>query len=115
MKHQKIKATSLKEIPQDYTGIVEWSSRETIWYKKCKTHREDGPAYTRSNDSFKQWWLDGELIWHSNRTPLDLTNKIVLSKTKHPLYPTIQVWKILEKDKVWEQIVIPGMEKFITE
>jgi len=53
-------------------------------------------------------------IWSSS-SKLNLTNKIVLSKTQHPLYPTVQVWKILDKDRVYDQIIIPGMEEFITE
>ena len=109
-----IKVGHSAEIPKGYTGIVEYESEDKTWFKNGKLHREDGPAYTRSDDGHKFWWLDGKLIWNSNKK-LDLRNKIILSKTKHPEYPTIQVWKILNKNKVYELTVIPGMEECIIE
>ena len=100
------------EIPQDYTGIVEWDDGGKTWLKNGKPHREDGPAYI-GKDGHKSWHLDGKYVWHSNRTPLDLTNQIVLSKSQHPEYPTVQIWKILGPNGLREQIIIPGMEEFI--
>jgi len=96
-------------VPKDYTGIVEWEGGDKGWFKNGKSHREDGYAYVGIS-GYKVWRLDGELIWHSNCTPLDLTNQIILSKQQHSEYPTVQIWKILDKDKVYERIIIPGME-----
>ena len=101
------------EIPKDYTGVVEFENEDEVWYKNGNYHREDGPVVI-CKGGYKSWWLDGKGIWNSYGK-LDLTNQIVLSKTKHSLYPTVQVWKILNKSEVYEQIVIPGMEEFIKE
>ena len=108
-----IKLETWNEILQNYTGIVEWENGDIGWFKNGKRHREDGPARIYKN-GYKSWWLDGKVICISNGK-LDLTNKIILSKSQHSLYPTVQIWKILNTDKVYEQVVIPGMEEFIIE
>ena len=108
-----IKIKYSNEIPKDYTGIVEFEDGEKIWFKNGKLHREDGPA-NLFKDGLERWLLGGEFIWNSNYKII-LTNEIILSKTKHPEYPTVQVWKILNKNEVYERIIIPGMEKCIRE
>jgi len=108
-----IKLENWDDIPQGYTGIIEWQYGSKGWYKNGKLHREDGPAWTRVS-GFNEWWLDGKPIWNST-CKLDLINQIILSKTQHPEYPLVQVWKILDKDRIYEQIIIPRMEEFITE
>ena len=87
-------------------GIEPWTLNNLF-------HREDGPAYIEDN-LCKIWFLNGTTIWNSD-CQFDLTNKIILSKTQHLQYPTVQVWKIFNKDEVYEQVVIPGMEEFIIE
>ena len=106
-----IKVKNWYNVPGNYTGIVERDDGTIAWHKNGNLHREDGPAYIR-NDGVTFWDLDGVFIWDSNDI-LDLTNKIILSKTQHPLYPTVQVWKILDKNGLREQIIIPGMEEII--
>ena len=102
------------EIPVGFSGTFYVTSTNVFQFRKNgELHRKDGPAYVE-NCGYKEWWLDGNYIWNSNKK-LDLTNQIVLSKHQHPEYPTIQVWKILNKNKVYEQIIIPGMEEFIAE
>ena len=108
-----LKLEDWDETPQDYTGIVEWKCGNKSWVKNGKHHRENGPAHIKKI-GYKIWYLDGKYVWDSH-AKLGLTNQIILSKTQHPLYPTVQVWKILDKDRVWQQIVIPGMEKYIQE
>ena len=108
-----IKAKDWRDVPSDYTGIVEIENQETAWLKDGFEHREDGPAIIYHNGP-QQWWLDGKYIWSRVRT-LDLTNKIILSKSQHSLYPTVQIWKILDKNGLYEQILIPGMEEYIQE
>ena len=108
-----IKLKDWDKTPQDYTGIVEWEGGNKGWYKNGNFHREDGPTYI-DIDGYKSWCLDGKFIWDST-CKADLTNQIILSKTQHPEYPQVQVWKILDKDKVYEQIIIPGMEEIIIE
>ena len=108
-----IKIKYSNEIPKDYTGIVEWESGNKSWYKNGRSHREDGPAYIRK-DGVIYWDLDGRAIWDSH-AKLNLRNQIILSKSKHPKYPTVQVWKILGPNGLYEQVVIPGMEAGIIE
>ena len=111
MKTIKIKYSN--EIPKDYTGIVIWDDGDKTWYRNRKFHREDGPAYT-GKKGYKSWYLNNKFIWDSD-DKLDLTNEILLSKENHSEYPNIQVWKILDKNGLREQIIIPGMEEFIKE
>ena len=111
MKTIKLKNSEMAS--RGYTGIAEWEAGDKGWFNKGEWHREDGPAYV-GLDGYLEWWLEGFCIWDSHRK-LDLTNQYILSKSQHPLYPTVQVWKILNKDRVYEQIVIPGMEEFIIE
>ena len=113
-----IKVKTQTEIPDNFAGIVEFENEDKYWYKSGKTHREvhreDGPAVIWKN-SFKQWWLDDCLIWYSGKSEINLTKCIILSKEPHPLYPTCQVWKYIDQYGIKEQIVIPGMEAWITE
>ena len=109
-----IKVKTWAEVPQNYTGIVEWDDGIKEWYKNGEYHREDGPARIYK-EGFNSWWLDEKFIWHSNRTPLDLTNQIIFSKVQHPDYPTVQIWKILGPNGLYEQVIIPGMEELIIE
>ena len=108
-----IKVNSLSKVPKKFTGKIELANENFFWFKDGKRHREDGPSFI-VKDGYKAWRLNGQYIWNSTRI-LNLRNQIILSKTQHPEYPTVQIWKILDEDKVWEQIVIPGMEEFITE
>ena len=106
-----IKIKDWREIPNNYTGIIEYGHGIKEWFRNRRLHREDGPAVIQ-NDGYKEWWLDGKIIWDSS-DKFDLKNYIVLSKEQHPKYPTVQVWKFLSKDKVQELVVIPGMESII--
>ena len=108
-----IKVKKWNDIPQGYTGIVEYESGAKIWLKNGNYHRENGPAFVRET-SIKSWYLDGKYIWSSS-SKLNLTNQIILSKTQHPEYPLVQVWKILDKNKVYEQTIISGIEELIIE
>ena len=108
-----LKLEDWDKTPQGYTGIVEYTTGNREWFKNGKSHREDGPAWIKK-DGLKSWCLDGKGICNSSYK-FDLTNQIILSKTQHPLYPTVQVWKILDKNGLREQIIIPGMEEIIIE
>ncbi len=107
-----IKVKNWREIPNDYTGIIESISGDFYWFKNGKWHREDGPAKIWSN-GYKFWYLDDYCVWSSYLKAVDFINKIILSKDSHPLYPTVQVWRYIDKNGIQEQIIIPGMEKFI--
>jgi hypothetical protein len=59
-----ISVTSGLQIPNKYTGIVQWPST-TEWYKKGFVHREDGPAVEWINGQ-KEWILNGQEIYSFN-------------------------------------------------
>ncbi len=109
-----IKVKLWREIPANYTGIIEWESGGKWWYKNGWFHRKDGPAVIYS-DGDKEWWLNGICVWDSDFDKLDFTNIIILSKHQHPEYSTIQIWKYIDEDGIHEQIIIPGMEEYIFE
>jgi len=109
-----IKVKWLSDIPVNYTGIAEFEDGDKHWFKNGNLHREDGPAVLW-NDGAIEWWLDGICVWYSSRKKFDFTNIIIISKEQHPEYPTVQIWKYVNKHGIQEQIVIPGMEaKIIT-
>ncbi len=110
-----IKAKEWKDIPINFTGIVEWKNGNKIWLKDDKLHREDGPAKILV-EGYKSWYLDGiRIVGFYEGQTVNLTTKIILSKEPHPLYPTVQVWRWVEKDSIREQIIVSGMEEYITE
>jgi hypothetical protein len=53
---QMIKVNEVTEIPNDFTGILEFSNGAKLWKVNGNWHREDGPAYERE-DGTKEWWL----------------------------------------------------------
>ena len=111
-----IKAKYSNEIPDDYTGIVEFEYGSKAWIKNGLWHREDGPAYIDIGyNGGEEWWLGGERVWDSNWNKLNLRNKIILSKEIHPKYPTVKVLKYIDEYGIKEQIIIPGMEEYIIE
>ena len=57
-----IKINDSEEVPEGYTGIVEFKNGNKAWYKNQKFHREDGPAWIRK-DCHISWYLDGKIIW----------------------------------------------------
>jgi hypothetical protein len=64
MKIIKVKDSS--EIPENFTGIVEYPNEDKLWYKEGNLHREDGPAIISSNGT-KYWYKQG--TWHREDGP----------------------------------------------
>ncbi len=111
---ETIKINKLEEVPEDYTGIIEWTNKDKWWLKNKKVHREDGPAIIwYEGDEF--WYLDGFPIWDNRLGLINLRDKIILSKERHSMYPAAQVWKYIDINGIVERLIIPGMEKFIKE
>ena len=54
-----LKILNRKEIPQNYTGIIEFANGSKEWYLNGKPHRTDGPAKEFANGS-KEWYLNGK-------------------------------------------------------
>jgi hypothetical protein len=51
--------TESNVLPNNFTGIVEYSNGDKYWYLNGEYHREDGPAIEYSNGS-KEWYLNGK-------------------------------------------------------
>ncbi len=109
-----IKANYPQDIPEYYTGIIEWQDKVKFWFKTGIYHREDGPAIIWSNGC-KEWRLHGTKIWNSNYNKISLKECIILSKEKHSEYPACQLWKYIDENGIRKLFVIPGMEECITE
>jgi len=58
MNHIKVK--TWKEVPSDFTGIVELDNGAKYWFLNGKRHRENGPAIEDANGS-KFWYLNDQL------------------------------------------------------
>ena len=54
-----IKINDSLEVPNDFTGIAEYSNELKQWYKEGKLHRIDGPAVEYSNGT-KIWYKEGK-------------------------------------------------------
>lgn len=54
-----INIENIRDLPEDYTGIVEYPLEKKEWYSKGKLHRADGPAVEYAG-GFKVWHLNGE-------------------------------------------------------
>ena len=54
-----LKVLKFNEIPQNYTGIVEYAYGSKEWFLNGELHRTDGPAMEWPNGD-KRWFLNGE-------------------------------------------------------
>ena len=54
-----IKINNYLEVPNDFTGIAEYSNKLKQWYKEGKLHRENGPAVELERGQ-KEWWIEGK-------------------------------------------------------
>ncbi len=139
----KIKINSFQEIPKNFTGVTEFLDGTKYWFKEGLFHREDGPAIEHANGTkqwFKEgrwhredgpaiespiritaefsvlqktWYLEGKLLT-SSYNPTSLIGNVILSKDNvHPIYPLVKIWKVLNKDKIFDLEVVPGMEEYI--
>lgn len=125
-----IKINSHSEIPDNFTGIVEyeypngtryfkegkvhredgpavqWADGYKEWYKEDKLHRIDGPAVEYINGK-KEWWVDG--IQYAERDLEYFCKNCVFlgkEKRKHEL-----VWlRFLDEDGIEEYPIVPGMD-----
>lgn len=132
-----IKLNINESLQVNFTGIVEWSNGAKVWYKEGKKHREDGPAIEWDNgfkywyknglqhredgpaieyypeyehedlEDYREWYLEGKKYSSSWLTG----DKLILSEEPYPKYPKILIYKILEKNKIEEYLLIPGMKE----
>jgi hypothetical protein len=52
-------STKSKEIPNNFTGVAEYSDGTKYYYFEGKFHRLDGPAIEWSKGN-KEYWVEGE-------------------------------------------------------
>ena len=55
-----IKVNDRSEIPNYFTGIVDYLNEDKEWFKNGKQHQEDGPAVEHANGS-RIWYKNGKL------------------------------------------------------
>jgi|JI10StandDraft_1071094.scaffolds.fasta_scaffold742480_2 hypothetical protein len=60
-----IKVRVWVEIPDNFTGIVEYLNETKYWLKDRLRHREDGPVVEISN-GIKYWYLEGIYCYQIN-------------------------------------------------
>jgi|ERR1700691_615014 len=75
-----LKLDKWKDLPENHTGITEFSNGTLQYYLNGLLHREDGPAIIRK-DGRKEYWLNDENIteeveeWiKENKIPKDWNN-----------------------------------------
>ena len=88
-----IKVEKYSEIPNSFTGIVEWFDGEKAWRLNGKLHRVDGPAFENAcgskrwlvygklhrvdgpaiegADGSKEWWLNGSFVYDLYKSIVD--------------------------------------------
>jgi hypothetical protein len=96
-----IKVKRWKEIPENFTGVVEFPRRTKWWFKEGKEHREDGPA-REYIDGDKEWWLEGKFYYLKN-----IRDYVVLDSYQGKY--GIMWYKLLKKDKIVDYPDIPGL------
>ena len=118
-------------IPENYTGIIERSDGDKLWYKKGEIHREDGPAL-EYKDGTKVWCNEGE--FHKEDGPaVEYKNEKKLWYIKGFVYSPIYLeflietsiylgkeigkynlkWlRFLTKENIEEFPIISGMEDY---
>ena len=112
-----IKVNHSSEIPENFTGIIEFSDGEKWWYKEGERHRENGPAVECTNGT-KRWyvndqlhrgdgpaieWKDGDYWWflkNQGYEQISLKNYVVLDFYKGKY--NLTWYKLLDKDNVFE-------------
>lgn len=129
-----LKITSRRQIPKNFTGIVEWENGTKVWYKEGKYHRTDGPAIEWLNgtklwyiedkrhrldgpaiewsDGSKEWWIEG--TYYSAGVLSELTQfSIFLGKEKGK-YDLDWLRFLTEEEGIQEFPIVPGMEELKT-
>ena len=87
-----IRVKSYKDIPNNYTGIVEYANGSRYWLLNGEFHRTDGPAVELFNGT-KHWYLNGEFhrtdgpaIEYANGTKFWYVNGEYYTKEEHFQY-----------------------------
>jgi len=119
-----IKISSWLNVPENFTGVVEYSDGSKYWYKNGKLHREDGPAIENSNGT-KEWYKEGNLHredgpaceyrsghkeWFLNSQQffqINLKDQIILDEYKGKY--GLMWYNLLDKDEIIEYPDIPGL------
>ena len=88
---------------------IEHLNGTKYWYKDGDRHREDGPACEYA-DGEKDWWIENKKCFDMEADIID--NYLVLDVLKHPKYPLVKIIKFLDKDILFERIVVIGMRLY---
>ncbi len=96
-----LKVEDWREIPNNFTGIIEYSNGTRYWLKAGELHREDGPACEYSH---------GEKYWHLEGAPyeqINLKDFVILDYFQGEY--DLMWYRLLGKDKVFEHPDMPGL------
>jgi len=119
-----IKVKRWREIPKNFTGVVEYPNGDKSWHKEGDYHREDGPA-VEWESGYKEWYLEGkrhredgpavELICGTKRWYLEDKNQEMVSLRKYIILDyykgkyNLMWYKLLDKNKILDIPNIPGL------
>ena len=57
-----VKVSHYRDIPRNFTGIIEWHDGTKEWRLNGKLHREDGPAVEYDNH-VRSWYLNNLSVY----------------------------------------------------
>jgi hypothetical protein len=105
----KIKVKNYTEVPENYTGIIEYPNGTKYWHKKGKLHREDGPA-VEWTDGSKEWHIEG--VWYKiSQLQFLIRTSIYLGKKQNGNY-NLDWLRFLTEEGLREYPIVPGMESY---
>ena len=104
-----IKIDSWVEIPENFTGVAEYSNGNKHWYKEGRLHRIDGPACEYSGGN-KYWYIENYYYSPYNLHSLIKTS-IYLGKKENGDY-NLDWLRFLTNQGIEEFPIIPGMETY---
>ena len=64
----------LSEVPENFTGIAEFSNKDKCWFKEGLYHREGGPAIE---------WINGHKEWYKEGTRHRLDGPAIINSIKN--------------------------------
>jgi hypothetical protein len=99
-----IKVNNCLEVPNNFTGIVEYLYGTKEWFKEGKLHRENGPAIEYAN-GYKEWWIEG--IEYSREKFKTLTDTSVFLEIERGRF-NLEWIKYLTETGIEEYSIIPG-------
>jgi hypothetical protein len=103
-----IKTDYNNPIPNNFTGIAEYSFGRKEWYQEGKKHRIDGPA-VECFDGTKYWFIEGKFYLLEKLSEI-INSSFYLGKEKGRY--NLEWLKFLTEEKILEFPIISGMKEY---